>query len=204
MAAQTDRRDKLFVSHYLSERCGLSIRELSPVVDCKTPDFEVCDTGQRVLIAELKTLHERRPSPEGGWMIEYHEDGTQIAHRPDNAPERVGCKIAEAHSQLRAHPHPWAIILLNRDYLIDARDFVEACSGQSVYKGPDNIRVINTASMRVALGKTRHTRYEVDLYLWIDAVRESRLSAWWSSPDGEDIARRYFSSAAFADSGSAQ
>ncbi len=155
------------------------------------------DAGEDVLVAELKTFEYQPTSVETGWTIEVDEDGDQQAYRPHNGPGRIIKKVAEAHHQLSMYPHPWATILHNADFRIDVGDFFEAFSGQRVFGKVGDRRIINIASERVALGKTHTIRYQVDLYIWIDQEHAKfPLGVWWSTPVGEEIARRHFSAAA--------
>jgi hypothetical protein len=162
----------------------------------KTADFEMVDSGERILVAELKSIEERRPSIEAGWSIAVDAEGIQEAHRQHNGPARIARKIVEAHGQLAGYQHPWAIILFNEDYFMDAGDFFEAFEGQRVLGTFGDRRAINIASRKIALGAKFAVRYEVDLYIWIDRVRKPTLGVWWSTPSGEEIAKRYFSAAA--------
>ena len=192
MAKRGDHISRAFVREYLATTCGISLVEMEERQNETAADFEMVDSGRRVLIAELKTLEERRPSAESGWTVEVDADGIEEAHRNHNGPARIARKIAEAHRQISSYARPWAVILLNSDHFMLVGDFFEAFAGECVLGTVGGHRVINVASRRIALGETLRIRYEVDLYIWLDRVRKPAICVWWSTPAGEAIARRYF------------
>jgi hypothetical protein len=195
MSDRSDRRARAYVRDYLANVCRVELNELPSRGDQTTPDFEMVEDGRRILVAELKTLEERRPTEEAGWTIEVDQNGIQEAHRPHNGPARIARKIIDAHQQLSACPHPWAVILLNTDHFMLVGDFFEAFTGKHILGTMNGHRVVNIASRPIALGPKFAVRYEVDLYLWLDQLRKPALGVWWSTPVGEEIARRYFSAA---------
>jgi len=188
-----DHKAKKFVREFLATSCGVALSEVKRRQGKRTVDFELMAGAERVLVAELKTIEYHPPSAETGWEMIYEDDGYTEAYRVDhNAPGRLLEKIADAHNQLSAYPHPWAVILHNADIRIDISDFHEAFSGERVLVESDGRRIVrpNFASY----GRTLTTRYEVDLYVWVDELdRPCRLGVWSSTPIGEQIALRYFS-----------
>src|SRR5437867_2006879 len=177
-----DQKDRPIVRSFLARTCGVTLTDVQPRHAGKSVDFEMIDSGERILVAELKTLRPRRPSPENGWIVEIDADGIQEAQRPHNGPARIAKIIATAHQQLSDYPHPWALILLNMDHFIDVGDFFEAFTGERVLGEISGRRVINVASRGIALGHTLATRYEIDLYMWVDPVRMPAFCVWWSTP----------------------
>jgi len=192
MAKSDDRKAKSFVRNYLATACGVTLRELKPRDGQKSVDFEMMDGADRVLVAELKTFEYYPPSTDTGWVISEDDDGSTEAYRVDhNAAGRLLEKISTAHRQVLAYPHPWAVILHNADIRMDISDFHEAFAGERVLGRIDGRRVVrpNPASY----GRTVTTRYEVDLYIWVDELdRPCRLGLYWSTPMGEAIGRKYF------------
>ena len=197
MAKSDDRKAKAFVHDYLSTTCGVTFTALEPRNDQPTPDFEMIDSGERILVAELKTLEAQEPSEETGWEIKRFDGGYEASRIGHNESVRIIRKVAKAYRQLSKYPHPWATILHNTDPHTDVRDFFEAFSGERVLGQVDGRRIIDIKSWKIALGSTRKTRYEVDLYIWVDQEedRPRRLGVWWSTPLGEKISRKYFGAA---------
>jgi hypothetical protein len=183
------------VRDYLAKVCGIKLNELPSRGDQSTADFDMVEGGGRILVAELKTLEERRPTKEAGWTIRVDSDGIQEAHRPHNGPARIARKVIDAHRQLSAYPHPWAVILLNTDHFMLVGDFFEAFTGEQSLGSMNGHRVVNVASRPIALSPQFAVRYDIDLYLWLDQLRKPALAVWWSTPVGEKIARQYFSAA---------
>ncbi len=197
MTKPNDLRARTFVRNLLATTCGVTLVDLEPRHDQPTADFEMVDSGKSVLVAELKTLVDTPASVETGWTIEVDEDGGQQATRPHNGPGRIMKKVGKAHRQLSMYPHPWATILHNADFRVDVGDFFEAFSGAREFGKVGERRIINIASRGIALGHTFPTRYDVDLYIWVDEEHaKPPLGVWWSTPLGEEIAHRYFSAAA--------
>ena len=78
MAKRGDHISRAFVREYLATTCGISLVEMEERQNETAADFEMVDSGRRVLIAELKTLEERRPSAESGWTVEVDADGIEV------------------------------------------------------------------------------------------------------------------------------
>lgn len=193
-----DIRAKAYVRDFLATTCAVTLAELEPRNDQPTADFKMVDAGEHVLFAELKTLEYQEPSEQAGWTIERDEDGHgyQAWRTAHNGPARIMKKVGEAYRQLSAHPHPWAVILHNADRRTDVRDLFEAFSGERVVGVIEGRRLIMTNSRKIALGKTYPTRYEIDLFIWVDQEEcKRRLGVWWSTSVGEEIGRRYFTAA---------
>src|SRR5438093_7647096 len=164
-----DRRAKAFVRDYLAETCGVTLAELERRKGEKTADFEMLAGGERVLVAELKTLEHLRPSAARGWtMIRDEEDGYEAYKTGHNGPARIAEKVAGAFEQLSKYPRPRAVILHNTDFQIDVRDLFEFFEGERVIGKVEGRRIIMTNSRKVAFGKTYAIRKEIDLYVWVD------------------------------------
>ena len=187
-----DRKAKTFVRTYLASTCGVILREVTRRKGKKSVDFEMMDGSDRVLVAELKTFEYYPPSAGTGWVVNDDVDGSTEAYRVDhNAAGRLLEKISGAHKQVSAYPHPWAVILHNADIRMDISDFQEAFAGERMLGRIDGRRVVraNPASY----GRTVMTRYEIDLYIWVDELdRPCRLGVYWSTAMGETIGRKYF------------
>lgn len=189
---KSDTSDKLFVQRFLADVCGLSAHLIPSNSDSQSADFDIEVASQRVFTAELKSFPDCPPSPERGWRIERDEDGIEFASRRVGAFARIARGIKKAYAQLQTHPRPWGVVFLNHDFRMTPHDFWVVFSGGNIYKGPADGLVVDSGEMRVALGDTRTLRYQIDLYLWIDAVLGNSLSAWWATPAGEAIVREYF------------
>jgi hypothetical protein len=190
---QQDYKSRRFVREYLSHACDVTLTDLPQTYGTKCADFEMTDTGERVLVAELKTLRDVPPSVEAGWNVTVDEDGIQEAWREHNGPARIARVVHDAHGQLSAYPHPWAMIILNEDPGMSVGDLYEAFTGARYLGRLDGHRVFNVASRKIALGNTLNERYGIDLYIWINREGKPPIAAWWSTPRGEEIGRRYFS-----------
>jgi hypothetical protein len=192
MAKSEDRKAKTFVRNYLAATCGVTLLEVKPRKGKKSVDFEMMDGPDRVLVAELKTFEYYPPSTDAGWAINEDDDGSTGAYRVDhNAAGRVLEKISGAYKQVSAYPHPWAVILHNADMRLDISHIHEAFAGERVLGRVEDRRIVkpNPASY----GRTLTTRYEIDLYIWVDELdRPCRLGVYWSTPMGETIGRKYF------------
>jgi hypothetical protein len=193
MPKPDDRKAKAYVRERLATACGITLTNVKPEQDKKNVDFEMMDGSERVLVAELKTIEYHRASADTGWEMNEDEDGFIEACRVNhNAPARLLEKISDAYKQVSAYPHPWAVIMHNQDIRIDISDLHEAFSGERVVGKIEDRRIVrpNYASY----GRTLKTRYEIDLYIWVDELdRPCRLGVWSSTPIGKEIAERYFS-----------
>ena len=73
----SDKSARAFVREYLARTCGVNFADLNPRPDQKTADFEMVDSGNRVLVAELKHFEDLPPSAETRWTIRSQQDGTR-------------------------------------------------------------------------------------------------------------------------------
>jgi hypothetical protein len=113
-----------------------------------------------------------------------------FAHRADNAVSRVADKIHQAYRQLKNFPPPRVLILLNHDSLVDVKDLEEAFTGEQVYANAV-LSYVNTVSKKIAEGKIKEEKGEIDLYIWIDKRTEQ---IWFRYPTqtGYDLAHGLF------------
>ncbi len=194
--SNNDLKAKTFVRDFLASTCGVTLREIESKPDEKSADFEMIDGSERILVAELKTLEYYPPSAATGWTMIREDEGGADGYRKYQGPARIADKIYDAYVQLSQYPHPWAVIIHNADYRINAGTFYAAFAENRVMD-IDGRRLIIETARKIVLEKTRRARREIDLFIWIDQEdRQPRLVVWWQGPLGEGIGQKYFSAAA--------
>ena len=181
--------DEQFVVKLLKDRYGVALQKV-PESTSKTPDFEFCVNGERLFIAELKTLDDCEPSAERGWIVSQEHIGVKKAHRKDNSVARVASRIHEAYKQLCNYPVPKVLILLNKD-MLDVGDLEEAFTGQMVY-GDLTQSYVNTASRKIAEGQIKDEKDKIDLYIWIDRKQTIEVIFRFTTDIGHDLSCRLF------------
>ena len=154
--------DAALVAALLHERYGVTCIPI-PASAVKTPDLECVGVNGEEFVCEVKAFEQDWDWPPA--------DG-EVHSRRDNAPERVGRAIADAHAQLRGHHVPRVLVLVNRCRLMDAMDLHAAFTGRLGYVNPDgSIHHHDYSAYRVAWGYISEKKTEIDLYIWIDLTR---------------------------------
>jgi len=132
----------------------------------KTPDLECVGVDGEKFVCEVKTLNDDPDWPPA--------DGKGHVKR-DNTPERVRKVIAKAHAQLAGDDRPRVLAIVNRVRLADVRDLDSAFSGRLTHRNEDgSIHHIDASGHRVAWGKIKDKKTDIDLYIWIDVMRGRR------------------------------
>ena len=86
----------------------------------------------------------------------------------DNGPSRVGEAIHTAYRQLATAKETKVLVFLNDEHLIDLLDLHEAVNGYLVYGNDDVGRFKNLSGMRIAEGRIKDEKLQIDLYVWIN------------------------------------
>lgn len=183
-----------YVLEILRQRFGVVLRPV-PRQTTKTPDFELVESGKQILVAEMKTITIAPRTAEAGWTVRHVGNGITESTRDDNGPSRVGHVIYKAWKQLRGYDCAKVVILLNEEGLVDVHDLVEACTGQHIYSN-GHFTYVNASSMRIANGDLAKALSELDLFIFIDKVRESKVFVRITTTPGYDIAHRYLNDGA--------
>jgi hypothetical protein len=158
----------------------------------KTADFELLVEDNRCGVMEVKRLIRTPRTPENGWEV-VERDGIRSATRKDdNSPQRVTKIIQEAWLQLASYPEAKILTIVNDESLADADDLGEAFNGFMEYGNSEGIGYTNTASARLANGRIRELKWNIDLYIWIDRVRQSAPVFKVVTEEGHRIARLHF------------
>lgn len=183
-----DKREH-YVLQVLHQRFGVVLTPVSRRTT-KTPDFELVENGERILVAEQKTITLAPRTVENGWDVQQLENGIVESTREDKAPARMGDVAYEAWKQLRGYDCAKVVIVLNEEPLADFKDLVEAYTGQHVYTN-EHFGYVNTSSMRIAKGKLAKVHGDIDLFIFIDKVHESKVFYLVTTDLGYEIACRY-------------
>jgi len=179
---------ELFVQKLFQRNYGVHLSKIKESGD-KSPDYEFIFNGKRVFVCELKTI-ERVRTEAAGWEIINDSEGMREATRDDNAVERVARKIHEAHKQLKSYSQPKVLIFLNKDSLVDFKDLEEAFNGYQIYSN-GRVKLVNTASARIANGIIRNEKYDIDLYVWVDKPGNEVFFRYLTQI-GCDLAHKFF------------
>lgn len=135
-----------------------------------TSDFELVHDGQRVFVCELKDFENTEPSVENGWNIVHHADGSVESFRKSNAINRISKDIAKAHKQLIKYSEPKILVFLNHTSRLNVGDFDETFRGYIILGEENGVRYTNTAARPASEGKIKELKWEIDLYIWVDAI----------------------------------
>ena len=77
--------------------------------------------------------------------------------------------------------------------MVDYLDFRAVFEGTVEYaKSDGEIVGVDTSAMKVARGKEAESRYEIDLYLWIDRNDGNKIAPLATSEVGLKIGKAYF------------
>ena len=158
--------DEKYVRELFRERYGVTLRKIreSKLPGVRTPDYELLSAEARVAVLEVKVLEDVPPTPEKGWR---KAEGSGFLTRRDNSAERIGGAIHGAHGQLAGAAEPKVLVLVN-DASMDFLDLNEALNGEVTY-GTEELGYYRTTSgTRVAEGRIRDEKRDIDLYIWIN------------------------------------
>jgi len=196
--------DERYVRELMADLYGVQLAKI-PESDTKTFDYELLSSGRRVAAVEVKRLGVAARTPENGWVRT--EGGALTRPSGDNASARVGAAIHDAYKQLSTATSPKVLVFLNDEHLIDLLDLHEAVNGYLIY-GDGAHAHKNLAGMKVAQGRIREEKMQIDLYVWINryegrvhhradgqplAAHEQRGPFFRCTSDaGYELARRHF------------
>jgi hypothetical protein len=91
---------------------------------------------------------------------------------------------------LSTRPEPKVLILLNEDNL-DVLDLEEAISGFQVYTSESGVEIENTRSSYIA-DRIQDDAPEIDLYIWIDRMKEGTIQFRMMTEAGGRLVEEYF------------
>lgn len=187
-------KEERFVRETLFERFGARLRKLpeSRRTGEKTADFELLVEDRRCGVMEVKRLIRTPRTPENGWRV-VERDGIRSATRKcDNSPQRVAKLIQEAWPQLSPYPEAKILTIVNDESLADGDDLGEAFNGFREYGNSEGIGYTNIASARLANGRIRDLKWNIDLYIWIDRAHQLLPVFKVVTEEGHRIARLCF------------
>lgn len=183
-------KEERIVAQLLKDEYNLTLAKILES-EIKTPDFSLTQGGTKIAICELKSFFPDPVDEAHGYVF---EGGIYTRETEDNGPNRVARKIDDAYKQLRNSSSPKVLIFYNKDSLLDVLDLEECYNGFLKYSTVDGkFSYNNVASKRIAFGsRIVAKKKEIDLYIWIDAIREPKVFFRVTSPTGESIYNRCF------------
>jgi hypothetical protein len=189
-----EQEEERFVRETLFKRFGAQLRKLpeSQRTGEKAADFELLVGDARLAVIEIKRLIRTPRIPENGWDV-VERDGVRTAtRRTDNAPQRVAKLIQEAWRQLQLYQDPKILAFVNDETLADGGDLDEAFNGFMEYRNENGVGYTNVASRRLANGRIRNLKWNIDLYIWIDRARAAEPVFKVVTEEGHRLARLCF------------
>lgn len=179
-----------FIQDLFEQRYSINLSKIPETIR-KTPDFEYIVRGERIFVAELKSLNHA-VSEERGWITKQISPRlTESYKKKDNASSRLEKIIYEAIKQLRGFSEPKVLIILNEDPFIDEIDLEEALTGQSVHKFED-VTFVNRVYPGDASRRLSSSIDELDLVVFVDKQRDYEPFYGILSADGSELLRGVF------------
>ena len=185
----SEREDEVYVRNLFDERYGACLRKI-PETSEPTPDYELVVEGKRCAVLEAKRLERAPRTPENGWRVSRHGPITR-ATREDNGPSRVTALIHKACRQFSAFSDPKILAFVNDENMLDALDMEEAFNG-SLYYGNEQIGYANTSSAKIANGRIREEKKNIDLFIWMDRYKTRNPVFRFATDTGHHLAQRFF------------
>jgi hypothetical protein len=155
--------EERYVRELFESRFGVQLRKVPESAE-KTFDFELLSEGRRLAAVEVKRLGRAPRTEENGWKS---SPGTGFVSRPDNSASRVGDTIHKAVKQLATSADPKVLVLVNDDSM-DLLDLHNALKGYLLYGTEETGYFKNNVGMKVARGRIRDEKLQIDLYIWIN------------------------------------
>jgi hypothetical protein len=188
-----EREEERFVRETLFKRFGAQLRKLpeSKRPGEKAADFELLVGDTRGAVMEIKRLIRTPRTPENGWEVT-ERDGRRRVTRRANAPQRVTKLIQEAWRQLRLYAEPKILAFVNDEARADGGDLDEAFNGFMEYGNEEGVGYTNVSSRKLANGRIRDLKWNIDLYIWIDRARAAEPVFKVVTEEGHRIARLCF------------
>ena len=207
-----------YVRELIFKKFGTVLRKLpgSKEHGVKTPDFELLDGETCVAVLEVKQIEYVSRTEKNGWEdvdtdIPGQSTSLIMKTRRDNGPERVGSDIHDAWKQLKGYNIPKILAFVNNEHGLDVVDLKEAWNGFLEYGTEETGYVVNVVSAKIANGRIKGEKGQIDLYIWFDrhygegthvssfqtsgVVHEVRTQGPYISLvtlAGYELARRYF------------
>lgn len=189
--------DERFVADLFKRRYGLVVQKI-PESASSSPDFEIYSQGDRIVVAELKTVEDSCQFEDSdrlvqgrSWLVITRKDGSQGAIPDDSSVSRIRTRIHAAWKQLRAWDGPRAVIFLNSDPTADAGHMQTAVIGLG-YFADDKGSLIVAPPPSAAADRIAEEKDMIDVYIWIDRPQGDRVSVLTTTETGEHLAESYF------------
>jgi len=180
-----ENSDLKLVSDFFS-RHGLKAERFSKAEKSgrRTPDFKIMRGENVFAYCEVKSPNDDAWNQEVSDELENIHPGSILSMaRNDPIFDRLSNLIHKAYSQFNAvnpgRTFPNILIFVNHDDLSECHDLLETLTGY--FHADDGHR--HPTIRHVSEGRIRDEKYEVDLYIWIDAENGKLQACFFNEYD---------------------